>query len=614
MKKVLLALLLIASVSACTMQAGTESGGGTSNETEKPSGDSSSAIFTQELKDHYLRCIEIYWQDRKGVDVEKWIERQAEDGSWTDVSYVDKNTTSAWDLDEHGKRLRDLALNWHYTGREDVLEAAKKAIRYWATSVPSNGWYRDDLYVPKSFGPSFLLLKDVLSEEEMAMAIGIMKKAYNTTGKTGFNQIALAGNRLMYGLLIEDDQTIKNACKEIEEVIFIAQNSEEGIQPDMSFHQHEDAGGVGDMFMYGSYGLEYAKIASWWLMALEGTVFELSQEKHDIVYNFVQDGLRWVVWNGYYDFSALGRHIQTNTQTSRPKLLDVAIERLGITEDEPKGCKYFPYSDFGVYRVGNWYGSIRMQSNRIKGFEYISNMNKKGYFSSDGAVLIRRDGDEYFNIPPLWDWHHIPGATTYDDGKVLNMKHAVFPFNKTDLVFGKTQNDILVAAMELNRDGLTAKKAYFFFPDGVVCLGAGITNSIGHEIITTLDQCLCKGEHYADAKIAHHNGYTYISLDENPLTVISESRSGCWQEIQTNESPKTVTGEVFEVHINHGTYPQNASYAYAIVPTGISKAEAESLIDSKVEIIANTTELQQVRIDGRNLTIDWSGNGNIEIE
>lgn len=613
MKRTFLALLLIASVSACTKPAGTESGG-VSTETEKPSGNSSSAIFTQELKNHYIKYIEIYWADRKGVDVERWIERQAEDGSWTDVSYVDLSTTSAWDLDEHGKRLRDLSLNWHYTAREDVLEAAKKAIRYWATSVPSNGWYRDDLYVPKSFGPSFLLLKDALSEEEMAMAIGIMKKAYNTTGTTGFNQIALAGNRLMYGLLIEDDQAIRDACKEIEEVIFIAQNSEEGIQPDMSFHQHEDAGGVGDMFMYGSYGLEYAKIASWWLIALKDTVFELSQEKYDIVYNFVQDGLRWVSWKGYYDMSALGRHIQTNTQTSRSSLLDVAIERLGITEEEPKGCKYFPYSDFGVYRTGDWYGSIRMQSNRIKGYEYISNMNKKGYFSSDGAVLIRRDGDEYYNIPPLWDWHHIPGATTYDDGKVLNMKHSVFPFNKTNLVFGKTQDDILVAAMELNRDGLTARKAYFFFPDGIVCLGAGISNSLGHEIITTLDQCISQGEHSADNKVAHHNGYTYISLDDNTLTVLNESRSGCWQDIQSNESPKKVTGKVFEVYINHGTNPSDASYAYAIVPTGISKDDAVALINSKVEIISNTTEVQRVAIDGKTLTIDWSGEGKIEIK
>ena len=109
-----------------------------------------------------------------------------------------------------------------------------------------------------------------------------------------------------------------------------------------------------------------------------------------------------------------------------------AHEYMDIPLSSPLGARYYPYSDFGIYRSRySWCASIRMQSNHLYGFENTLSENMLGYFCSDGALLVRKSGTEYLEIGPVWNWKHIPGTTTYDDGKALWGCDNLPPYNKT---------------------------------------------------------------------------------------------------------------------------------------------------------------------------------------
>jgi chondroitin AC lyase len=51
----------------------------------------------------------------------------------------------------------------------------------------------------------------------------------------------------------------------------------------------------------------------------------------------------------------------------------------------------------------------------------------------------------------------------------------------------------LPAAFELDRDGLAARESWLFFDDEYACLGAGITCDSDGPVVTTLNQCHCRG-------------------------------------------------------------------------------------------------------------------------
>ena len=51
-----------------------------------------------------------------------------------------------------------------------------------------------------------------------------------------------------------------------------------------------------------------------------------------------------------------------------------------------------------------------------------------------------------------------------------------------------------LAAFDLVRDGLTARKSWFFFDDEYACLGAGITCGSDNLVATTINQCNLVGD------------------------------------------------------------------------------------------------------------------------
>src|SRR6185503_21048143 len=171
--------------------------------------------------------------------------------------------------------------------------------------------------------------------------------------------------------------------------------------------------------------------------------------------------------------SAMSRFARFDTAHAADYLAYVARNRPGATNDLV-GDNYFYRSDALFHRLPDLFLSLKMSSTRVVGTEIVNGENKLGYHAGDGMLLAQRTGDEYHDIFPLWDWKKLPGVTDAQT-PLPKFNHTFVP---VDFVGAASDGVHGVAAMNYERDGVTARKAWFFGNEGVVALGAGITASV----------------------------------------------------------------------------------------------------------------------------------------
>lgn len=535
---------------------------------------------------------------------------QAGDGSWKDINYADEKL-SQWEPMVHADRFQRLAIRYARLSDREALKMALMSHDYWCRRNPiCKNWWYNQIGCPKLLGAGFLLLADEMSPEQLKGAIWVM--AHSKIGMTGQNLVNLAWNSIIRGILSNDEKLVREGRDAIAGELNIS-TGVEGLQPDWSYHQH------GPQLQFGNYGMSYAVAMAWWCRALKGTELEFPREKMAALENFVRHGLSQVVWKGYFDFAACGRQIFPNTQRGKGLVVEVAMRNLGISVPA-EGVHYYPYSDFGVFRTGEWYASIRMQSTRICGFETTNNENMKAYFSSDGELLVRRNGDEYSNLSAVWNWRLIPGATTYDDGSVLwgdrtgvwkKSEHwnAGDAFNHSSKVGGKVLDNgkYMVAAMEYIRDGLKAHKAWFFCENAIVCLGAGISKEGKGRVYTTVEQCNASGNAEITTRWVRHNGIVYVPMDGKVYVAAIKTQTGTWRDMAPYLPDEKVSADIFSMYLDHGENPKSDSYSYVVVPSSKSGEKAYRSVRKSVRILENKAERQSVKIGDRTLTVDWTG-------
>jgi chondroitin AC lyase len=163
-------------------------------------------------------------------------------------------------------------------------------------------------------------------------------------------------------------------------------------------------------------------------------------------------------------------------------------------------------------------------------------------------------------------------------------------------------------------DPLVAKKAWFFFENEYVCLGAGIASDASLSVVTTLNQSILngdvsvgsggqvskpgKGEREIDnVNWVLHNGTGYLFPKPVKVNLSNQAATGSWFKInQQSGSPKeTISLDVFKLWIDHGKRPHDGSYEYIIVPlAGTSDLNSRQ----NPEIISNTPDIQAVRHSG----------------
>lgn len=579
-----------------------------------------------------------------------WLETFSDtDSTWHDIDYASQQR-GAWPPAFHVQRISQIARSYKtptspYYRSSAVQATLHQALNKWFDMklVCPNWWY-NEIGGPRLLSPALLLLDDELTAEERAKAVKYMKQA--RIGMTGQNRTWLAGNVLVRGLLERNDSLVQVARDVIVAEVAVAADGKEGIQPDHSFHQH------GPQQQFGNYGLAYVSGIASWGRIFQGTPYALSPEQTRVMRELVIGGMAKTVWKGMMDVSSCGRQLFPHTQEGKALafgrvLLDMAVldtayaaqygelyDALirGTESDLNNGYIHFRCSDMSIYRQPRWMATLKMSSRRTVGSEVVNGENLLCNQMADGALLLYKNGREYLNIAPVWDYTAIPGVTTAVDSDTCfhNGGYKEFRGN-ADFAGGVVSADSLygVSAMIFERDGVRARKAWFFSPDYIICRGDSITGRslLGRKPVrTTVAQQLaetpvrvtdnkgvttvfrCGEPVVLPAKrwpvLVQHAGVGYWFPEEGTarnVEVFLGPVTGNWRRFATMYDTTAVTENLFRITIGHGMEPVNAAYTYVIIPE-VESVDVQRLLRGK----------SPFRISEEGMAVEWAESGRKE--
>ena len=562
--------------------------------------------------------------------INQLLNTMAPQGFWPEIDYQD-STRSAWKTPAHLANIRLLALAYQspdspFYKSQNLKKSVLSSLVYWLQHDFQNpNWWWNVIGVPRSLGVILLTLEEELSTEQKRIGIGILNRAQ--LSRTGQNLIWVAEITANRGLLENDPEIVSAAYKRISDEIRIT--TEEGIQPDFSFFQH------GACLYNHGYGAVFAMDCTRIASIVAGTQFAFPQDKIDILAGYILDGSQWMTRGSVGDYGADGREIsrpnQTATylaqaaenllklETEREKELTNLVARGEGKQATPiKGNKHFWRADFMAHQREGYYVSARMYSMRTVNTDGPHNKEGlKSHYIADGCNFLIKTGNEYKNIFPVWDWHKIPGTTVEQTGKFIGSPRI---HGNRDFVGGISDGSYGLAAFDFERDGLQARKSWFFFDKEYMCLGAGITSAGSSEVITTINQCFLQSDvavcsqndiknirrgtrKFESPQFVYHNRVAYIFPQECQIGLQNDTRHGNWYDINNAQSKKDISADLFCLWIDHGKTCQKKSYSYIVLPdTDISGAK-DYVQNPAIEILSNTPTIQAVRHKYLDLTL-----------
>ena len=578
------------------------------------------------------------------------------DGLWPDIDYRDQSR-NVWKPAAHFDRLAALAAAYRNTkndlqGKPEVLEAVHRGLGAWfRLRLKADNWWFNTIGIPQKAMRVLVLLDSDLTPEDHARLLALLPDPAHVPAavSTGENLVWHASEQLVRGVMKPDVADVVAASEYLQKDVRIS--TDEGIQPDGSFHQH------GAQLYNGGYGYGFIQDSTYYAQLLAGTPWAFSKENLAVLAYYLLEGQRKMIRGTWFDDAARGR------EPSRPKTsatapgLAVAAERLAALVPESAddltafarvlrqsqslaankmldpavlppalwtGDAAFWRSDFMTHSRDGWYASVKMVSSRTIGTELVNGENLLGEWQSFGAARVARRGDEYADLYPVWDSARIPGVTAPHRVEALTSRvsqHATFVGSVSDGHIG-------LAAMELDKDGTRARKAWFLFDDGLVALGAGITSGTDEPVCTTLNQTnrqttvvvdgtedLRTGERIlGPVRWVLHDETAYILDGKETVALSTGPATGSWKAINRDEPSDPVTRDLFCLWVDHGIRPRDGTYEYIVLPgadVGAAKFWATS---PPVQVVRNTSELQAVH-DNRDDTwaLVFSRPGTVDI-
>lgn len=572
-------------------------------------------------------CEYLILQEVKDDDIANYIKTLRDDGTWADIQYVSTGLGEI-PIVHHLLRMIEMSAAYNKTQSKfykdkQCLNAINKALNHWiGAKYSSSNWWWVKIGFPRRIGFAALLMQNELSQEQMNGVIKILEAA-GIEG-TGQNKVWLAGVVCMRGMLLNKPELIDPAMEAIQSELRIT--TDEGIQPDFSFFQH------GPMQQFANYGLSFIEDMPMWVYAAQGTKYEFDESKKAILRDYILKGQQWVVWKGRYDISCVGRHLHPDSvkkkaavfldNCRRMQFVDpdnaglykaiVARNLNGQNGNDLVGNNFFWRSKYLVHREADYFCSVKMCSSKVKGIESILEENKLGRYLADGAMYVYLSGKEYENIYPLWDWHKIPGTTCVNSDSALKPTEQS-SYIKSDFVGGVSDGKYGFAFMDLQRDEIKGRKAWFFFDSVIACLGAGIESGSSYPVTTSVNQCLLDGKvttGYDGKKILnggeysfskplwlHHSGIGYVFPVSADVKLNCESRTGKWTDVIGYTSEGPLTRDVFSLYVEHGVNVKDGGYEYFVLPGATANETSEFFKSPDVKALANTDAVQAVISD-----------------
>jgi chondroitin AC lyase len=535
------------------------------------------------------------------------VEPPGADGGWADIDY-DNRDPADWGPLPHLTRMRSLA----------VSDASTTALQFWLDRDPqSDNWWHNHLGTPIVLGDTAVLLDDVLTTGQRQLIADRVDRAV-WTNMTGQNLIWAANAQLRRGILLDDPDIIADALDRVKSTIVLTEG--DGVQPDYSFHQH------GPLLYFGAYGHDFAVDGARLAYLSRDTGFRFAQSQLDVLTGYFLAGLQWAVQGrSTYDFTAVGRVIsRPSTQDDALQLAEAArwlaaagsqrpaellefADRIDGVGERLIGNRHFWRSDYQTHHRPGWSSAVKMCSTRTAPTETGNGEALRNWYMGAGINPVWLTGNEYRDIFPVWNWRQLPGLTAEQNPgalPVLDWHRAPDGSTirgRTDFVGGVSDGEYGFAAMQVRKDNIAAgRKAWFFFDDEVVALGAGIDASAAEfPVYTTLNQSIGDAVESGPGW-AHDGRIGYVLLRPADLLARTETRTSSWRDISRPESAAPISRPVVTVAIDHGRAPQGAEYAYVLLP-GATRERTETY-QSEVVILANTADVQAIRHDRLGLT------------
>ncbi len=523
------------------------------------------------------------------------------DGSWNDVDY--EVVTSGFPANAHLNRLKAMAVafrkpgNSHYQSVE-VLGKIVAGLDFYVQARPeSTNWWYNDIGGPQNYMVPLLLIKhEIPSADRMRLSSYLRDQTIRFAGG-GRNLTWIANITLHKGCIEDSYRLVDAAFTAIASPLeIVTVQGDEGIKSDFSFHQHHA------QLYSGGYGMS---IISDFTNAVELTAGTpllqvFSAERLQLLNNLLLEGHQLFGYRHTFDFGTRGREITREA----PRQLNVSATVLdqmiagapayasaygvwklhlegGPFSPEYQGNKYFWKSDIMTQHGPDHYLSAKIISNRTYGTEALNGENTKGFNLPLGATNILTHGDEYRGIYPLWDWTRIPGTTAEHNQAATTLDG--YQIGTNDWGGGVSDGTDGVIAFHGLYNDVRARKAYFFLGGNLFCVGSGIVANKANPIYTSVNQSFLNGpitanrgnnetiavgssQPFTNLNWVHHDRVGYVFPAGGTLTVQGQVQTGSWRSINADGSTASVSDEVFSVWFDHGNQPNNATYAYLVVP------------------------------------------------
>ncbi|MFT4071647.1 MAG: polysaccharide lyase family 8 super-sandwich domain-containing protein [Dysgonamonadaceae bacterium] len=567
-------------------------------------------------------------------------------GAFTDIDYTSTQRTN-WPPFVHLERIRDLVFLYTmpgnaYSGNADVFAMIQGGLQYWQDKGPEcTNWWYNQIAAPQTLGVILIQMKkgglQVPAPLETAILQRMASKGGNPASQTGANRTDVALHWLYRACLTKNAAIMNTTMGYAYSSVKYGTSDE--IQHDWTFFSH------GKQFYNFGYGDEFIKGVTQFALYTQGTEYAISDEKLKFLDEYVRNGYFNLIVGSYIPFNSLGRGMSRPNKIKRQGAIAFAKDMQNlypaqqqeyekyikrISEIEPASYEVNPVNqtffigDYIHHQRATYAVNVRTVSTRTLRNEFGNGENLKTYFVSDGSTNIMTKGNEYFNIFPVWDWARIPGTTAPYLTTIPKAPNnwetpgtSTFCGGVSDNIYGASSYVYFDSYSGINTG---ANKSWFFFDDEVVCLGANIKSSATATINTTVNQARLSNDvqvydgqntsiletntdklYSGTLKWVLHDNIGYYFPNGGNIHVSNKAQSGSWYNINNNYSKDVLTENVFSLWFDHGSKPDEGSYAYMIVPNKKTPAEMSAYNANNIEILSNTDSVQVVRHKGLNI-------------
>ena len=512
------------------------------------------------------------------------------------------------------------------------------------TTVPKGNWWYWEIGIPLSINSIFTLMYDYTDKSQLKRYMAAEKHFNDRIKLTGANRLWESVIFAVRGILLSDNDSIKNAISGIQDVMVIT-DSGDGFYKDGSFIQH-------DNIPYNcGYGRSLIQELAPMLYIFKDTEFE--NKNTDIINTWIEKSYLPFIYNGRTMDMVRGREISRYYEQSDLACTHILSAMLILSEmpefNELKGTiktqitdNFFEYASVftaelaehlqednnikpkeikpyfmafnsmdRVVKHGNGYTiGLAMHSERTAAYESINDENQNAHHTSDGMMYIYKKNEPKSDFFwPTIDLQRLPGTTVLRGSTVKPNINAAGDFTGG---CGIGENGVCTMKLISNENSLKANKSWFFFDKEVVCLGSCINSEEESEVETIIENRLVTdnsrftvhGNEESEGYIikgayldgSHDVGYCFP--EEQEVNIFREIRSGDWNNMSIKSDGKSYKGRYLTMWIKHGRKVKDVSYEYIVIP----KCHEEEINDyyrkSGIRIIENSDSIQCVKKNG----------------